>query len=221
MIDLKVLLLKAVLIVAPPGNTKFSMVDSHKETIEEGAVRYQGIVDAEINAAESELCIDSLGGKIESCIPNTKKAAWTVRDLVTRASGLAIAESGLREDVEVGRPSGRGHAGEACLMQILPIMVRKFAPDGDGSPSSLLGSDQEHLVRCFRTGMRMIMQARAHCDWEWSMVKINKSQAQHDSYFGMFSMYGSGNSCYSNNAGKTSYRVAIANKIASVMRGIK
>ena len=224
MIDLNTLLLKALLIVAPPGNTKFSVVVdgygySHKETYDEGAERYRDISDAEIEAAETELCTDTMGAPLGGCKANPKGKVWTVRDLVTRASGLAIAESGLREDVENGRTTqggkGRGPAGEACLMQLLPAVIPAFAPDGDGSPSSVIG--KENLVRCFRTGMRMMIQARAYCDWEWTLRKIDVPR---DTYFGMFSMYGSGNSCWSNNAGKTSYRVAIANHVASTMKKI-
>ena len=227
MIDLKILLLKALLIVAPPGNTKFSIVDTHKETYDEGAERYRDISDAEIEAAETELCTDTMGAPLGGCKANPKGKVWTVRDLVTRASGLAIAESGLREDVENGRTTqggkGRGPAGEACLMQLLPAVIPAFAPDGDGSPSSVIG--KENLVRCFRTGMRMMIQARAYCDWNHavyiSQMKILKiDMPPYDTYFGMFSMYGSGDSCYSNNAGKTSYRVAIANHVASTMKKI-
>jgi len=188
----------------------------HKETANEGTDRYNTIVAADIEAAERELCMDSGGAPISGCIPNSKAKGWTVRLLVAKSLGLAIAESGLREDVEVGRGKagsrlgrqkpdddaggqGRGPAGEACLMQILPASIPQFAPDGNASPASLLGADEEHLVRCFRTGMRMLIQARSYCDWQLSKLPRRSDADGSNTYYAMYSLYGTGNSCWSGN----------------------
>jgi len=253
MVDISWILLHAFLIVAPSGNTKFSVAPDacradycdgrtyssfyggyvHRETPEEGEARYLGIVDAMIVAAQTELCIDPSGAKIANCAPNPKAKGWTVSELLQKASGIAIAESGLREDVEVGRGraakktapnpddaggQGRGPNGEACLMQIIPGAIVQFAPDGDRTPESLLGSDPEPLVRCFRTGMRMLIQARSYCDWTMaSVVKANPAY-QYDRTYGMFSLYGTGYSCMSMHGTKTSIRVALANRMGAEMK---
>ena len=259
--NFRIIILKTLLTIAPPGNTHFSVtVDDchkdncdgktyssfygqyvHQETYEEGKVRYEGIVDAEIQAAEAELCIDSEGAKIPECKPNAKAKGWTVKELLAVTDGLAIAESGLREDVEVGRGfsslthnkqpkddaggEGRGPAGEVCLMQILPQNIPKFSPDGNGSPDSLLGSNHEHLVRCFRTGMRMLIQSRSYCDWvmnkklkEYLKTGQNPAAFPYDSYYGMFSMYGTGSSCSSFNHNKTSMRTSITYRFIRVAK---
>jgi hypothetical protein len=248
--DLRMILLKALLIIAPPGNTKFSVAPDdcrsdecdgktystfygqhvHQETADEGKARYVPIVDAMVLAAELELCRDAEGNDLDDCTRNPKSKGWKLKELIAVAAGLAVAESGMREDVENGRGrakhpddaggEGRGPAGEACFMQIHPRSVAAFVPDGDGSPESLIGFDQEHLVRCFRTGMRMLIHARAHCNWYMApMLKVNP-QYQYDQYYGMFSMYGSGQSCMYGNGVKTSYRTGLAYRVDKVCKQI-
>ncbi len=69
--------------------------------------------------------------------------------------------------------------------------------------------------------MRMLIQARAHCDWEYSIIKaswikggvFNADRPYFDRYAAMFAMYGTGNSCWSSNGGKTQIRVGMAYKV--------
>lgn len=218
----------------------------HQETKDEGAIRYAVIVESMFEAARQELCLEQLSGevgskwsKIEGCTPNPKGKGWLVGELVTEAIGVTIPESGFREDVEVGRGhahrkndtnvddaggEGRGPNGESCLMQIIPSSIGQFAPDGDRSPASLLGADPEHLVRCFRTGMRMLIHARNHCDWWVAQQKQLNPNAPfaakptaYDRYYGMYSMYGTGDSCLSPNRGKTAVRARIAYNVDAVV----
>ena len=63
---------------------------------------------------------------------------------------------------------------------------------------SLLGTDEESLKRCWRTGLRMLIRARAYCAWaapdtEWDYATV--------------ALFGSGTSCTSPNNGKTMVRV--------------
>lgn len=247
--DLYAVVLKALLIMAPPGNTKFSVTADdcqadecdektyssfygqhvHQETIDEGKERYVHIVDALVLAAERELCRDPNKQEIDDCMRNPESKGWNLKELIVVAAGLAIAESGMREDVENGRGrakhpddaggQGRGPAGEACFMQIYPGSIAVFAPDGDGSPESLIGSDSEHLVRCFRTGMRMLIHARAYCNWRMGPMLKDNPQYQYDLYYGMFSLYGNGHSCMSNDA-KASYRTGLAYRFDKICKQV-
>ncbi|HEV8244372.1 MAG TPA: hypothetical protein VGP93_01255 [Polyangiaceae bacterium] len=157
--------------------------------------------------------------------PKSKRPRWDVVTLSVAGAALAMLESGFREDVQVGRGSarkpssdggrGRGPGGEACLVQAHPYTAWRFAdaePDlrekaaaGDSAAraaiaASLLGTDQESLKRCFRTGLRMLIHARAHCSW---------ASPQTDWDFATFAMYGTGTSCTSPNDGKTTMRTRL------------
>jgi len=167
----------------PPGDTHFSVAPVadclgaevcegaehspfygtwvRQETSEQGKARYRLLAATQERAIEQVLCVRLDGTQIEGCLPEpvaldrkTKKLLFGPQTAVALALGAAVPESGLREDVQMGRgfarkcppggprsiegvcgPSadggmGRGPGGEACVMQILPSSVALFT-DGD------------------------------------------------------------------------------------------
>ena len=132
-----------------------------QETVDQGKERYRLLAATQERAIEQVLCVRLDGTRIEGCLPEpvaldrkTKRLLFGPETAVALQLGAAIPESGLREDVQMGRgfarkcpkggpssiegvcgPSddggmGRGPGGEACVMQILPSSVALFA-DGD------------------------------------------------------------------------------------------
>lgn len=229
---MKSALLALLLANVPPGQTFYSvepapismshadaMWSSHyqtwvvQESAETGTRRYEQFVGALVDEARALLCAD----EEPDCAPYRGEASWknaqpwTVEELVLLTTTTAIFESGLREDVQVGRgrsgePSddrgeGRGPSNEACFLQVHPVIgwrfadaspeLRKAAEQGDPEAreviaSSLLGTGRKAVASCLRTGMRMLIHARAHCAWAapttpWAYATI--------------SMYGTGNTC--------------------------
>jgi hypothetical protein len=200
----------------------------HKERRETAEKRLELAARTLISEAQQLLCVAGDGTKLEGCTPYPgvvagKRRRWNVENLTAMGAAVAQLESGFREDVMVGRgwarkPSddggrGRGPSGEGCLMQIHPSVAWRFA---DISPElyarakagdreareavvqSLLGADEYSLRRCWRTGLRMLIRSRAHCDWAapgepWDSATV--------------SMFGTGTSCVSANNGKTGLRV--------------
>jgi hypothetical protein len=129
---------------------------------------------------------------------------------------LAVNESGLREDVMVGRGrsgrtkpndkqyddaggQGRGPGNEVCVMQILPSMAQKY-----GGPDALLGGTPEALRLCFRAAIDQLRWARSRCSSVKSRT-IGKNFTMSTMYAPL-AMYGTGNSCTSSNGGKTDKR---------------
>ena len=216
-----------------------------QETADEGRARYWGIAATQERAIAAVMCVRLDGSAIEGCLPEpvaldkkTQRLLFGPLTAVALLNGAAIAESGLREDVQMGRGrakrcppgrrsipgvcgesddggQGRGPGGEACFMQIHPSIGGRFA-DGDpellGSAragdraaqeavmQSLLG--EENLARCWRTGLRALLHAKAYCDW-W---QAQSQMAKRDPYYAVYSLYGTGTSCISPNHGKTLYR---------------
>lgn len=180
-------LLLLLLEFRPPGDTHFSMTPVveckcastcegakyssfydtwvRQETYEEGKARYVTIAATQERAIEQILCMRLDGAVIPDCLPDpraldkkTKKLLFGPQVAAAGLNGAAIAESGLREDVQVGRgfarpcprggpksidgvcgPSddggkGRGPGGEACGGQIHPTIGWMFA---DGDPDVL------------------------------------------------------------------------------------
>ncbi len=153
------------------------------------------------------------------------KSRWSVSVLATLGAAVATVESGFREDVQMGRGwakkasgdggRGRGPGMEACVMQPHPTIAWKFADvepelrkrakNGDKEAreevmQTLLGSDEESLRRCWRTGLRMLIHAHAYCAWaapkqQWDSATV--------------SLFGTGTSCTSDNGGKTTQRVRL------------
>lgn len=213
----------------------------HKERRETAEKRISLASRALIEEAQQLLCVAGDGSKLEGCTPypgvmKGKRRRWTVDTLGGLGSAIAQYESGYREDVMVGRGwakkasddggMGRGPGWEGCLMQIHPNvawqfadaepLVRLRASRGDKAAreeivQSLLGSDEESLRRCWRTGLRMLIRARAHCDWWlWDLnqhSKIDLDNPVYDWDYMTVSMYGTGNSCSASNGGKTDLRV--------------
>jgi hypothetical protein len=123
------------------------------------------------------------------------------QQLAFAAATVALWESGLREDIEIGAPpAGRGPAKETCLAQIMPSQVQGSASwlskterqralkpaEQEELAKTLLGTAPEALDRCFEVSMRILSRARATCSGKgvaWD--------------YGMFSAYGSGSKCTS------------------------
>lgn len=149
-------------------------------------------------------CVDSSLGVSEDCVP----ARWAGRGQSTSLalSGLTamIFESGGREDVWYSHPPmGLGPAGEVCAMQIMPeyaVDHARWLPDAEWRALKQLSRKDriawahanltgvQNMENCFEVGLRALAQARAACRGKgvaWD--------------YGMFSMYGTGNSC---NAGQ-------------------
>jgi hypothetical protein len=166
--------------------------------------------------------------------PQSKRARWDVTTLSIAGAAVAMLESGYREDVQVGRGSarkpssdggrGRGPGGEGCLVQAHPLSAWRFsdasaelkekAEKGDKAArreivESLLGRDQESLRHCWRTGLRMLIHARAYCAW---------AAPKTDWDFATYSMYGTGTSCTSANDGKTAMRTRLFRNLLSEAR---
>jgi hypothetical protein len=172
--------------------------------------RFAGIAESiATTASELASCKTAAGDRLAGCTP--VDWAGDERTLALAALTVALHESGLREDVEFGRPPlGRGPAGEACLMQIAPDQapraaswigpqerqqIAKSPRQRELFMQTLLGDSQASLGHCFEIGMRMLARARRSCEasgqsWE----------------YGMFSMYGGGKSCKVERVGRTRSR---------------
>lgn len=132
---------------------------------------------------------------------------------------IAVNESGLREDVQFGRGRsqrfkgqkqhdgaggfGRGPGNEACWMQILPSMAEAY-----GGPEALLEDSEEARRRCFRAALAQLRHARAICSSEKKRTRPTPVGTETVSrLYATVSLYGTGTSCASSNAGKTEARV--------------
>ena len=162
------------------------------ESRERGVQRYWAIAQSIARTARRlEAC------KADECEPIQWKGS--TRQLALSTLTVALHESGLREDVQFGRPPfGRGPAREACLVQVATDQAPLYASwvpaderqriaqsrnEREKFARTLLGDDPAALDRCFEVGMRMLARARNACSkhQEWD--------------FAMFSMYGSGRTC--------------------------
>lgn len=165
--------------------------------------RYQNVAGSIARVAFLHArCKDQWGVVREDCQPS----GWPEgpETLAMVGAVTAIFESGLREDIEHGYPPmGRGPDGEGCLVQVMPAQLEQFAtwiPANERklyakslAPSrraieerwigQMLGDSPEALDRCFDVGFRMLAHARKACSrrGRWP--------------FGMWSMYGTGNTC--------------------------
>lgn len=163
---------------------------------------------------------------------------WGVQRLSLLATAVAVMESGFREDVQVGRGwakkasddggRGRGPGMEGCFMQAHPVIAWRFAEHapselraraegGDREAreavmQTLLGTSEEALRNCWSTGLRMLLQARAHCAW---------ASPKTPSAWATVSMYGTGTSCVSPNDGKTAMRVRLYESFSRSLRATK
>jgi hypothetical protein len=236
-------LLSVLLLQTSPGNTQFSVevaqdcaeADScpdarwssfygawvRKESKASAEVRFGEIVGAVVDAADDLLCLDDQERPRPDCTPypgvvGKRGLRWTRTELTTMTTAVAVIESGLREDVQVGRGSarkpsddggrGRGPGREACLLQIHPTIYQRFT---DVPLNGLLGRNPQALRECFRTGMRMLITARAYCasqaprvPWDWATT----------------AMYTSGASCVSANSGKTGARTHLYRRMMAAVQ---
>ncbi len=230
-----------------PGAIRSDGGWARRETAEHAKERYARISEALVDAAAELLCVDASGKRLDGCKPADDvqlrgKRRWTLTELAMTTAAAMVYESGLREDVMNGRgrakkPSadggeGRGPGNEACLLQIHPTIGWRFAEvDGGlraraerGEPGAreevlqgLLGGEPAQLRACFQTGMRMLIRARAHCEWydQYGLLGRGKpgKPSQYHWTFLTFSMYGTGQSCYSPNGSKTSFRSSMAEQL--------
>jgi hypothetical protein len=209
-----------------------------QESLSTAEVRVKKIVDASVEAAKELLCVD----QDSDCVPYpgtvTKKGerVWTPFLLSSASFAASVYESGLREDVMVGRGwakkasddggKGRGPGMEGCLMQIHPTVIQRFADipptivahlkkkkkgANEELMQTLLG--EQNLKNCFKTGMRMLLRADSVCQWQHRNKKHSEKRD-----FAMYSMYGTGNSCSSSNQNKTMLRAKLFRKLTSEVR---
>jgi hypothetical protein len=165
--------------------------------------RYKGIAESLERVAGRMVDCKLPDGSVDfDCVP----AGWPrgpgrAQQLAFAAATVALWESGLREDIEIGAPpAGRGPAKEACLLQIMPAQVQALAywlpakertralkpAEHEELAKTLLGREPEALDRCMEAGMRVLARARATCS--------GKGMAWD---YGMFSAYGQGSKCTS------------------------
>lgn len=176
-----------------------------QESPEAARARYQVVADSLAVETTSALCRDATGAKVENCTPLRGANRWGWWELVLTTAAIAIQESGLREDVQVGRgwakkPSddggrGRGPGWERCFLQIHPTVRNDDA---------LLGTGPDAVRACFRQGISMLVHARWWCAWAKPKV---------DPLWASVSLYGSGVSCTTDNSGKTPKRVNLARRL--------
>lgn len=228
---------KASLLCAPPRWSTFYGAWVQSESAAHGRERYKPIADALASTALRLLCIhEKADGSYEWADGDCKPIRWGYarlrkrnldgpRHLAFAALASLIAESGAREDVEVGRGrahhpvdggEGRGPAGEVGLMQINPVIAWMFSPiasDEDRTAArrgdraareriavALLGAEPAQLEAMFETGMLMLAHSRNWCE----PGEPTKRWAER-----MFAYHGTGQSCDDANDGKTGVRVRL------------
>jgi hypothetical protein len=167
--------------------------------------RYAVIAEAIALETTEALCRDAVGAKVAGCTPQQGANLWSWWGLVLTTAAVAIQESGLREDVQVGRGTakkasddggrGRGPGLERCLTQIHPT-VR--------NDDTLLGTSLEANRECFGQAISMLIHARRYCAW-----KAPKTEP----VWASVALYGTGVSCTAPNFGKTKRRVDLAIKL--------
>jgi len=107
---------------------------------------------------------------------------------MTSASGWSM---GFRRDVQVGEK--RGPAKEACLADLQPVILRRFATfetagrSDDELAMLVTGLDYDSVRRCFDTGVAVLVHARKTAAWK---CKLNPVK-------GAFAIYANGNYCHS------------------------
>lgn len=257
--NLESLLLALMLQQVPPGKTQFSVEPAPQsesatwsdfydtwvvqETPQHAEHRYASIAKTFSAAAEQLLCTKFDGTKVENCVPHPdavddkNRPLWSTMDLSLMTLAVAIQESGLREDVQVGRGSarkpskdggrGRGPGGEACLIQLHPTVSWRFAAIDDelktraekgdrdareAIQQALVGLDAEALEQCVGSGMRALLRARAHCAWAkpkqpWDWATV--------------SMYATGIGCNPDPGGKVARRVLLYRKLRDISASLR
>lgn len=251
------LALQILLEQVPPGKTAFSVERAvecadmptcdgakwssfygtwvRQEGVAAATARYRAIASSLQTEAEQLTCMTVAGVVIDRCVPAKGVLArrgqrlFGPRRLMAAATAAAIPESGLREDVQMGRgaakkPSddggrGRGPSLEVCFMQLHPREAwRHMDVDPELTPRAqagdrvaqnelaerLLGDSPEAMRHCFRAGMHALLISRDHCSWAAPTEQWD---------YAMYSMYGTGVSCISGNNGKTMTRTRLFRKL--------
>lgn len=111
-------------------------------------------------------------------------------DLARAMLAASAWSTGLREDIQTGRK--RGPAGEVCLMDIQPKVLRSAVPwdlarlEGEDLVQKVVGLEYPELRRCFDAGAVLIVRAR-----RWSEQHCRDWPAD----YSIFAAYGTGISC--------------------------
>lgn len=213
-------LLSAALAMAPPGNTAFSVTPVAScagSSVCAGAKRssFYGTWVKQETAAEGRARYELITRELAAESEAQAVKPWTPRSLGAMALGIAIIESGLREDVQVGRGwaklasddggMGRGPGKEAGFPQLHPSIASRFLDPGK-KLEDVLGLNPEAVRLAWRAQLRMLVHARQYC---WAVAPKT------DWAFATVSLYGTGTSCESINSGKTRRRVDAFRSILS------
>lgn len=139
-------------------------------------------------------CRTSEGERMAGCRP----LSWRGTPEFLKLLVLTVSywESGYREDIMSGAgPRGRGMAGEVCLMQVKPHLIRRFSPwmtppqrnlTDEHLAEMLVGTDIPSLRRCYKTGAVMVSK-------QWNSTP---SQCPgHDRSVATFALYATGSAC--------------------------
>lgn len=111
-------------------------------------------------------------------------------DLARAMLTAAGWSTGLREDIQVGHT--RGPAGEVCLMDLQPAVLRSAVPwdlaqlENEELAQKVVGLEYPELRRCFDAGAVLIVRAR-----RWSEQHCRDWPAD----YSIFAAYGTGVSC--------------------------
>lgn len=173
----------------PPG---FVFIRAHwsgwsrRETAAEGMDRY-----ATIARANAKVCSNP---------PPAWKPRWGSLACSRGETTIARHESAFWRSVHEGRL--RGPAGEVCLVQLHPAVLRSLGID----PESLVGIDDAATERCLRVGVELLGLARG-------LVEQQESVPEH--WFGpSVATYGSGALGVSLDSAWVAARVATFEKTA-------
>jgi hypothetical protein len=120
-------------------------------------------------------------------------AGWSEgpTDLARAMLAASGWSTGLREDIQTGRT--RGPAGELCLMDIQPDILRTAVPldlarlSDDELAAKVLGLEYPELRRCFDAGAVLLVRAK-----RWSGVHCRDWPGD----YALFAAYGTGISCH-------------------------
>jgi len=117
---------------------------------------------------------------------------------------------------------GQQHPGSAYLVADVDETLRARARAGDLAAreavcQSLVGADAASVERSFRATLRGLLRTYGHCGWAIRQAKLHPV----DPWYAAYSLYGSGTSCVSDNAGKTTKRYNLFRKLFHQMKHVK
>jgi len=120
-------------------------------------------------------------------------AGWSEgpTDLARAMLAASGWSTGLREDIQTGRT--RGPAGELCLMDIQPGVLRTAVPwdlarlTDEELALKVIGLEYPELRRCFDAGAMLLVRAK-----RWSTVHCREWPGD----YALFAAYGTGISCH-------------------------